>query len=400
MKLSLWAEKCLLALLFVTTTLNVYARPDQYTPLIVSPLTPATQAFLGTDGKMHLVYELILTNASPTAATVQKVEAVEAAKPSQVVATLEGPAIVASLRTTASTPAGNAEIPFNETRLLLLEIDLKDGAAVPPQLVHRITLLGAKTPSRSPDTPIAQTYTVAAIEIGTKIPVIGPPLAGTDWLAMNGCCEASGAHRATGLAVNGQIYFAQRFAIDWMKLDSAGRLAHGDPTDVHSFAGYGASILAVADGTVVSTLNSLDDQTPGSLPDPKTINIENVDGNHVVLDLGGGIYAFYAHMQKGSVAVAIGEHVKRGQVLGKLGNTGNTSAPHLHFHLMNGPSVLGSSGIPYVIDSFVYDGQVSAEKFAKATSLEGSWTGDKLPIPVERHDQFPMDLAIVNFTTP
>jgi hypothetical protein len=397
MKLSLLAGKCFLALLLVATGSNVYARPDQYTPLIVSPLTPATQAFLGTDGKMHIVYELILTNASPTAATVQRVEVIDETKPSQVIASWEGQALVASLRTTASTPAASAEIPFNETRLLLLKIDLNNGAPIPSQLVHRMTLLGANTPARSPGTPTGQTYTVAPVNVGTKIPVIGPPLAGTDWAAMNGCCEVSGAHRATGLAVNGEIYFAQRFAIDWMKLDSSGRLLHGDPTDVRSFAGYGADILAVADGTVVSTLNSLDDQKPGSLPDPKTINIENVDGNHVVLDLGNGVYAFYAHMQKGSVAVAIGERVKRGQVLGKLGNTGNTSAPHLHFHLMNGPSVLGSSGIPYVIDSFAYDGQIPADKFAKATSIEGSWNGDKLPKPVERHNEFPMDLSIVSF---
>jgi hypothetical protein len=398
MKLSLRAGKCVFALLLVATGSNVFAQPDQYTPLIVSPLTPATQTFLGTDGKMHIVYELILTNASPTAANVQEVEAVDAAKPSRVVGSWTGQSLVASLRTTASTAAASAEIPFNETRLLLLEIELQNGAAVPTQLVQRITLLGANTPARSPGTPIGQTYTVAPIDIGSKVPVIGPPLAGTDWVAMNGCCEVTGAHRATGLAVNGQIYFAQRFAIDWMKLDSAGRLLHGDPADVHSFTGYGAEILAVADGTVVSTLNSLDDQKPGSLPDPKTINIDNVDGNHVVLDLGSGIYAFYAHMQKGSVAVAIGEHVKRGQALGKLGNTGNTSAPHLHFHLMNGPSVLGSSGIPYVIDSFGYDGQIPAEKFAKAPSLEGSWTQDKLPKPVERHNEFPMDLAIVSFS--
>lgn len=398
MKLLLRAGTCFFALLLVVSGSNLFAQPDQYTPLIVSPLTPSTQAFLGTDGKMHIVYELILTNASPTAATVQKVEAVDAAKPSQVIGSWAGQSLVATLRTTASTPAASAEIPFNETRLLLLEIDLQNGAGVPSELVQRITLLGANTPARSPDTPIGQTYTVAPIDVGTKVPVIGPPLAGTDWVAMNGCCEASGAHRATGLAVNGQIYFAQRFAIDWMKLDSAGRLLHGDPADVHSFTGYGAEILAVADGTVVSTLNSLDDQKPGTLPDPKTINIENVDGNHVVLDLGNGVYAFYAHMQKGSVAVAIGEHVKRGQVLGKLGNTGNTSAPHLHFHLMNGPSVLGSSGIPYVINSFGYDGQIPAEKFAKATSLEGSWTQDKLPKPAERHNEFPMDLAIVSFS--
>ena len=129
--------------------------------------------------------------------------------------------------------------------------------------------------------------------------------------------------------------FAQRFAIDWMQLDEAGGFVHGDPSNAHNYDSYGADVLAVGDGTVVEILNDLDDQKPGTLPDPKTITLENVDGNHVVLDLGDGVFAFYAHMQRGSVRVSSGERVKRGEVLGKLGNTGNSSAPHLHATIRN-----------------------------------------------------------------
>jgi murein DD-endopeptidase MepM/ murein hydrolase activator NlpD len=123
----------------------------------------------------------------------------------------------------------------------------------------------------------------------------------------------------------------------------------------------------------------------------------SVDGNHLVLDLGNGVYAFYAHFQKGCIPLSVGDQVKRGQFLGKLGNTGNTSAPHLHFHLMDGPSALGSSGLPYVIDTFAFDGEVSAAKFADGDKLDGSWNDGMLKTPSERHDQYPMDFAIVNF---
>jgi len=209
--------------------------------------------------------------------------------------------------------------------------------------------------------------------------------------------RVTGAHRSTGLPVNGKICFAQRFAIDWMRLDDAGRLVHGDPSNVLSYPAYGADVLAVADGAVVETLNTLDDQKPGTMPDPSTITLENVDGNHVVLDLGNGVFAFYAHMQKGSVKVAPGERVRRGQLLGKLGNTGNTSGPHLHFHLMDGPSVLGSSGIPYVMDSFVFAGQIPEAQFAAATGVEGDWSKGLSHRPSPRRGQFPLDLAIVDF---
>jgi len=385
-----------LAVLLLAVVSFASDRTDQYTPVVVSPLTPGTQAVLGTDGKRHIVYELVLTNTSPTPATLEKLEVLS--DPSHVLLTLEGPSLVKVLRNTSSSPAVNAELDLNSTRLLLLEIALPQDAPVPRQLLHRLTALAAARPGPAA-APVSQTYTVAPFTVGTIVPVIGPPLQGKGWIAVNGCCEAAGAHRGTGLAVNGAISFAQRFAIDWMKLDDAGRLVHGDAGDVHNYTDYGAAILAVADGTVVDTLNNLDDQVPGKLPDPSTITLENVDGNHVVLDLGNGVYAFYAHMQKGSVAVSVGEHVKRGQVLGKLGNTGNTSAPHLHFHLMDSPSVLGSNGLPYVIDSFDYDGQVSYEKFEATTELTGDWGEGRLRSPSPRQNEFPMNLAIIDFGT-
>jgi hypothetical protein len=230
-----------------------------------------------------------------------------------------------------------------------------------------------------------------------QVPVIGPPLKGDGWVAANGCCTTEITHRGSVLPVNGSLFDAQRYAIDWMRLDAQGRLVRGDPSNVHDYVDYGADVIVVADETVIDTLNTLDDQVPGKVPDPSTITIQNVDGNHVVLDIGNGFYAFYAHMQKGSVTVKPGDKVKLGQVIGKLGNTGNTSAPHLHFHIMTGPSVLGSDGVPYVIDRFGYAGQVSVDQFNAATTLTGNWGQGRLNQPSPRADQFPLNLNIINF---
>jgi Peptidase family M23 len=373
------------------------ADSDQFTPVIVSPLTAQTQPFLGTDEKQHVVYELVLANTNPTPATIQKIEVLNAADPTDVVAAFDGNGLLTRLRTLGNTAAETPKIEFNGTRLFLVDLVFEANAKIPNRLLHRMHLLGAERPAPKPTAPVQLSYTVASFPFTRRLPEIGPPLAGKGWVALNGCCAVAGVHRSTGLAVNGRIYFAQRLAIDWMRMDDAGRLVHGDSSDVHNYSAYGAEILAVADGTVVSTLNNLDDQKPGTLPDPKTITLENVDGNHVVLDLGDGLYAFYAHMQKDSVTVEPGERVRRGQVLGKLGNTGNTSAPHLHFHLMDGPSVLGSNGLPYVIDSFTVAGNVNAEKFAAATGIEGDWSAGLLPEGTPRRAAFPMDLTIVTF---
>jgi hypothetical protein len=378
------------------------SEPDQFTSVVVSTLTGSTQPFLGTDGKYHVVYELVVTNTKPTPATLKKVEVLDAGSQGRdsttVIASYEGDALVSRVRTLANTPANSPEIEFNGTRLFLIDLTFDASAQVPGRLQHLFEVMGASGPAPTPMTPVALSYSVAPLDLHPQLREIGPPLAGNRWVAINGCCESRGAHRGSGLSANGWIYFGQRFAIDWMRLDEAGRLVHGDPADVHNYACYGVDVLAVANGTVVSVLDALDDQPPGNLPDPKKMTVENVLGNHVILDLGAGVYAFYAHMEKGSIGVTVGQRVKRGDVLGKLGNSGNTSAPHLHFHLMDGPSALASNGIPYVIDSFALAGRIPSEKDpAMATSIEGSWSGDLSSSTSRRHAQFPLNLDVIDF---
>ena len=386
-------------LVLVLLTANAKARDDQFTPLVCSTPVANARPFQGTDGRLHIVYELVLTNTNPTPATLKTVEVLDSSKPSNVLASFADRELLARLRTTGGSAVDNPTIEFNGTRLFLIDLSLDPAITPPDRLLHNVEVLAAPSPARKPTAPVLLSYTVAPLEVLQKLPRIGPPLAGKGWIAVNGCCGPTAIHRSSSLPVNGKIYFAQRFAIDWMRLDDAGRLVHGDPSDVHNYSSYGADVLAVADGTVVDIFNDLNDQKPGTLPDPKTITVQNVDGNHIVLDLGGGVFAFYAHLQKGSVAVAPGDRVKRGQVLGKLGNTGNTSAPHLHFHLMEGASVLGSNGTPYEIDSFLLAGQIPEADFAAASGVEGDWSKGLFPTASPRLDQFPMDLNVVDFSS-
>ncbi len=391
-------NRFLVALLFTASSaLARYSETDQFTPVVASTLTANTQPVPGTDGRYHVVYELMLTNTMPTPARLEKIEIVDARSPSTPITVFQDHELLSRLRTLANTASATTTLEFNSTRLFLIDLSFDSRDRIPGQLRHQLNVLAAPSPGSQPATPVPHSYSAAPLNLNTHTPVIGPPLAGKGWAALNGCCAAGGVHRASGLPVNGRIHFAQRFAIDWMRLDKNGRLVHGDASNVRNYPDYGAEVLAVADGRVVSTLNTLSDQPPGMLPDPKTITIQNVDGNHIVLDLGGGVFAFYGHMQKNSITVAQGQRVKRGQVLGKLGNTGNTSGPHLHFHLMDGPSVLGSSGIPYVIDTFAIAGQIPSAKFAASSGVEGDWSGGLLSQPSPRKQQFPLDLAIVDF---
>ena len=225
--------------------------------------------------------------------------------------------------------------------------------------------------------------------------LLGPPLKGDGWVAADGCCTAI-RHVRGFLAVNGKIFVAQRFAIDWEKLNEDKRIYVGDKEDVNSYFCYGEEAIAVSDATVVTVVNGLEDQIPGQLP--PDITLAEADGNHVVLDLGGGRFALYAHLIKDSITVDVGEQVTRGQVLGLVGNSGNTLAPHLHFHVMDGPSTLGSNGIPYMYDKYeLIERSASTEAFdeaeANGTPLE--------TVPVENPgihtDDLMLDQSTVNF---
>jgi hypothetical protein len=370
---------------------------DMLTPVVASAMKPSTIAFRGTDNKLHLVYELEITNTGSATATLEGVDVVSATDSKQVLASFEGAALLSRLRYAGRGDAMTAAtIGFSETRLLLIDIALDGDAQPPARLMHRFHLLAGGPPGSPKDLAVEQTYTIAPIAVSTDVMVLGPPLSGKGWVALNGCCEAGGVHRGSGQPVNGVMQYAQRFAIDWMLLGAGAKFYRGDGKGVKDYFDYGATVIAVADGTVLDALSTLDDQVPGDLPDPKTITIENVDGNHIVLDLGGGRYGFYAHLQRNSLLVHKGDHVKRGQALALLGNTGNTSAPHLHFHLMDGTSVLGSSGLPYVINHFEVAGQLPVEQFNK-DGLNGEWSKGLLANPSSRKLEFPVDLTVVDF---
>jgi len=369
---------------------------DALTPVTLRPLGSTHSPVPGTDGAYHLVYELELTNAKPAPATLLRVDVLDANTPSRVIASFARTALLGRLRTLQPREAQNAEIAPDAGRLLYVELSFPTLADIPSALVHHIWIRGAANPGTTTPTPLD--YVAGRIELDrAPLAVIGPPLSGAGWVVTNGCCNSLIIHRGSVQSVNGALYDSQRFAIDYMRLDTAGAFVHGDTTDVHNYAAYGADVLAVANGVVVAALDSLGDQPPGKLPNVADVTIQTVNGNHVILDVGNGRYAFYAHLERGTVAVHVGQRVTTGTVLGKLGNSGNTSAPHLHFQLMNGPSALGSDGIPYVMSGFNSTGQVDSAAFEAATGISGAWKRQQHAQPVRQRERFPMNLNIVDF---
>lgn len=371
--------------------------PDALTPVLVGFVGDRTAPVKGTDGRWHVVYELWLTNARPVPATIARITVLDYDQQTRVLATLEGSALRDAMHDLATRPVTDASLAPNASKLVYVELTFDDPTRVPDAIVHRLEGTGAGSPAAQAPEPIA--YLVAPWDIAEPTPlVLGPPLAGDGWVVANGCCSDRGAHRGAILPVDGRLRDAQRWAIDWMRLNADGQLLQGDPSKVESYFAYDQPLLAVADGTVVDVLDGLDDQAPGSLPDPKTITIANVDGNHVILDVGNGLYVFYAHMKKGTVRPKLGDRVRRGDEIGRLGNTGNTSAPHLHLHVMTAPSALAADGVPYVFERFVLRGALDAERwYDPKSTLDERWRLERGDGTGPRERELPLDLRVVDF---
>ncbi|WP_308468561.1 M23 family metallopeptidase [Rathayibacter soli] len=386
--------------------------PAAYTPVTVQQLGSPTLPFKGSDGRYHVVYDLQLTNASAVPADIQKVDVLDSAHRATPLASFSGKALVDPgcdygncnrLRLLPSKPATDTVIPAQQARALLVDFELQSLAGAPKIVVHRLQITGAANPGAKEPTPM--TYLAGPINVSAgSARVIAPPVGGTNWVAMNGCCQIGLPHVPSLQPFSGTLANSQRFAIDWVRLDDNGAFYSGDKTKNDSYFSYGQNILAVADGTISSTLDTLAANTPGILPasDPeaaKTLTVENVDGNHIVENLGGGVWAMYAHLQKGSLLVKPGDKVHAGQVIAKLGNTGNSNAAHLHFQLMDGPNLVGSDGVPYVVRNFDYAGFVTAQRMLNSDFyFTGTFFENHLSATQPRSNELPLAGSIVNFT--
>ena len=214
---------------------------------------------------------------------------------------------------------------------------------------------------------------VAPVTVSTRQPVvISPPLDGPRWLDGNSCCDMT-AHRMAMNPLDGNLWAAERFAIDYVQLSADGTIFTGDRSRPESYPYFGAAIHAVADGPVVAVLDGLPEQVAGVTP--VGLPLEHYAGNHVVQDIGDGNFALYAHLKTGSVTVKPGDSLTAGQVIANLGNTGNTDAPHLHFHVMSTPDPLRSNGLPFVFKDFTLDGRL-----ASMNALDPLLTGQPAPM--------------------
>jgi hypothetical protein len=389
-----------------TGTSTATAVPEVITPVLGS-VQDSPVPVTGTDGRVYLAYELYLTNGSSTPVTIDSVRAVNA-DGGATVQEFSGPELLAHSRVIGAAPAPSSAptsvtLQGGQLGVIWLDPSADDGQSLPTLIDHVVTLTFAEAPN--PLVPADYTETIARTSVSTvPAAVIKSPLNGPNWLNGNGCCSAVTPHRGAINPINGRYDLAERFAIDWVQLTADDRIYTGDITQLSSFAYYGAPIFAVADGEVVAVYDDLPDEKPGANPEAGKLQIAQFGGNYVVQKFeqnGDDYFAFYAHLKPGTAtaAVQVGQQIKAGEQIGELGNSGNSDAPHLHFHVMDGPNPLAGNGLPYVFESLTMVGRSAGPGALDAAATQG--------VPLElaadgptgvRTDALPLWMDVVDLT--
>ena len=374
---------------------------QQLTGLAASVLTRPSPV-RGTDGRLHIAYELVLTGATPFAVDVEQVE-VRDAKTRRVLLSLGGNALSSRMNPVGGAPAGVTPSPTtligpSGSAVVWLDVRMRRKARLPRVLEHRIVSSTRPPPGEQ---SVRFAGLVGRVPLRSRPPVkLGPPVRRGIWGAGEGCCDNDTHHRRGLLVVDGNQVVPQRFAIDWMRLDGQHRAWVGDPRRLSSYLSYGQPLIAAAAGKVVTVRRGFPDQPPPDNPTPPPF--ADLPGNQVTLRVGRGIYLLYAHMKPGSVRVRVGQRVRRGQVLGRLGNSGNSATPHVHLQVQTTRSFV-SDGLPFVFRHFRFLGRITSPDLSD--EILGLRSNGQLPFaparnPGTRRHQMPLDRSVVRFPRP
>jgi Peptidase family M23 len=360
-----------------------------------------------SDGKVHLAYELLITNASALRVRIERIEARDAATKKPILiksggalqrdfTPVSGPRASEGTVDPSADPSTSTLAP-SEAWIAWMDVSVPTRAEVPAHLDHR--LVGALLPPGKAK-PIPFDIAIANVEVSTQPPtVLSAPVKGGIWYMSEGCCRDDTHHRRGLAPINGELMVPQRFAIDLYKLDDQYRTWIGDPKKLDSYRTYRQPIIAAAAGTVVRAEDGLPNST--AVPKPPPIPpITQTVGNHVIVEVGPGTYVLYAHMDPGSVRVRVGQKVEKGQELGLIGTSGNSTTPHLHFQLLSTPTFFPSNSLPYAFDQFDLQGRITERLWDDNLGLEptGKLPFKADPTPGPHQNELPLDRAVVRFT--
>ncbi|MGB0059166.1 M23 family metallopeptidase [Candidatus Binatus sp.] len=322
-----------------------------YMRVVAMPYPPEAQILDG-NGHRHSAFELYVTNWGSTPLKITKLDV--NGKDDQTVLVSQsasGKQLAAMFVPIGGdgTKPNDPSLKPGQTGVFFIFVDWIPDQGDPDNFQTSITI------DQHGERSGSGTIHTAALDLNQDDPiVIHSPLRGKNWLAANGPSNTS-PHRRAMLPVNGLPHIGQRYAIDWIQLGDDGKTFTGDEHDNKSYHAWDQEIHAAADGKIVEVKDGIPENVPNSGKLAVQMTYDTLAGNHIIEQLSEDHYAAYAHLRPGTIKVKVGDTVHAGDVLAHLGNTGNSSEPHLHFQVCDAPSFPASEGLPFAIDQYTYD---------------------------------------------
>jgi len=310
---------------------------------------PGEAAILDGAGRHHSAYEIYVTNFGKTPIKIEQVQVTGKVAGRELTFEMDTGKKLASMFAPVGGDATKPNDPAlnpGQTGVFFIFPDFLSEQGIPKSFETAIKMESHGEHSGS------GTIRGPSIKINPARPiVIQSPIRGKNWAAVNGPLNTS-VHRRAILTMNGLPHIGQRYAIDWIQLGDDNNSFTGDKDKNSSYRAWDQEIHAVADGKIVEVKDGIPENVPNSGKLAVEITSDSLAGNHIIEDLGGGHFAAYAHLWPGTLKVKTGDVVHAGEVIARLGNTGNSSEPHLHFQVCDAPSFPNSEGLPFAIDRF------------------------------------------------
>ena len=320
------------------------------------------QVVEGQDGNFYLSYHLLVSNQAHVDLTLNSLLITGEDNSKIIFYSDEDLDNIYKFRSTLINGKKRSRtISSGDTGMLFFWVGFDDTARIPPKLLHQFNFEYApgitiwNKPLPVDEDIIMKGYSVPVSK--EKPRVFLPPLKGDNWRVGNGPGDYTTSHQFV-LTSAGETRIPQRYAIDFQIVDDKGIIL---PTPLPAsltnemFYGYKEKVYAVADGVISAVKDSIPENTPkanGAIITGYDMDATTVSGNYVTLKIGDAQYVHYAHLVPGSIKVKTGDLIKAGDEIGLLGNSGNSTGPHLHFNFTDGRSANDSHGLPYVFSSF------------------------------------------------
>lgn len=336
----------------------------------------------------HLIYELTISNNHKAPLTLKKVEIFDLQAEDKPIATFDSDYLDKHFARPGNDGLEDSKkISNNQFGLLHLNLAFKQGQPIPKKIYHKLYFEGLNKKGEPVVLPIE--VTILKVPDLTKV-ILGLPFNKKGkWLY-----EAAESHQDGRFLTEGKATYPQRFAIDWTFVDPNGNFVENDIKQNENWKGYGIELISVADGTVVDIKDGIIENEPLFEDMAVRITRETIGGNYITIDIGNNLHAVYAHVIPNSFKVKIGDRIKKGQVIGLLGNSGNSDSPHLHFQIESKSNTFfGGEGMPYLIREFTHLRTYSAEAFTNL--FRGTNVSLATMRPIEKNNELPIGYGLL-----